>query len=182
VANNNYPQITSVTSESLQAQIRTLLPSQEGFGTDLMAQNVIVPIIDLTSAAEGSTTPQNLQTALAFGSQTAFEVNNGSVVVANTPGFYRVVGILTSLSYASAPDGGFEMSDGLSTKKVWGYYLNQSNSNTSITSVSFDLTFFLASGQSLSAVCATPTGIRGSSRQIADVNGTLINPSGFTPQ
>ena len=182
MANNNYPQITSVTSEALQAQIRALLPSQEGFGTDLMAQNVIVPIIDLTSAAEGSTVPQNLQTAIAFGSQTAFEINNGTVVVANTTGFYRIVGVLTSLSYSSAPDGGFELSDGLSSKKVWGYYLNQANSNTSITSVSFDLTFFLAAGQSLSAVCGTPTGIRGSSRQIADVNGVLVNPSGFNPQ
>ena len=66
MVNNNYPQITSVTSESLQAQIRALLPSQEGFGTDLMAQNVIVPVIDLTAAAEGSTVPQYLQNSVKF--------------------------------------------------------------------------------------------------------------------
>jgi hypothetical protein len=29
------PEIISVTSEQLQAQIRTLLPSQQGFGDDL---------------------------------------------------------------------------------------------------------------------------------------------------
>ena len=98
MANNNFPQITSVTSEALQAQLRNLLPSQEGFGTDLMAQNVIVPIIDLTRAAEGSSVPQNLQTSLAFGSQTAFSANNSTVVIANTAGFYRVNGIMTCVA------------------------------------------------------------------------------------
>ena len=78
MANNNYPQVISVTSESLQSQIRNLLPSQEGFGTDLMAQNVIVPVIDLTSAAEGSSVPEFLQRAQAFGSQTAHSVANAN--------------------------------------------------------------------------------------------------------
>jgi hypothetical protein len=38
-------QIKSVVSESLQATIRRLLPSQSGFTEDLQAQNVIVPVI-----------------------------------------------------------------------------------------------------------------------------------------
>ena len=47
-------EITSVTSEALQRKVRELLPSQRGFGEDLQAQNVIVPIVDLTRSAEGS--------------------------------------------------------------------------------------------------------------------------------
>ena len=46
--------ISSVTSEALQLKLRQLLPSQQGFGTDLTASNTIVPVIDLTAAAEGS--------------------------------------------------------------------------------------------------------------------------------
>ena len=86
-------QITSVTSESLQAKIRELLPSQQGFGKDLQAQNVIVPIVDLTAAAEGSDVPLYQQQAIAFGSQTAFDVSNTTTVIANTAGFYRIFNV-----------------------------------------------------------------------------------------
>ena len=59
-------QITQITSEALQATIRRLLPSQQGFGEDLQASNVITPIIDLTPTAEGSSLSENLSTALAW--------------------------------------------------------------------------------------------------------------------
>jgi len=61
------PQIIRLTSEALQASIRRLLPSQQGFGLDLEATNVITPIIDLTPTAEGSELRQDLQSALAYG-------------------------------------------------------------------------------------------------------------------
>ena len=86
------PEIITVNSEALQTTIRDLLPSQNGFGSELQASNVITPIIDLTTSAGGSTLPRDLQTALAFGSQTTFDVTNGSSTIANSPGFYRVVG------------------------------------------------------------------------------------------
>ena len=70
------PEIITVNSEGLQTQIRDLLPSQNGFGSELQATNVIVPIIDLTAAAEGSGLPTDLARALAFGSQTAVAVSN----------------------------------------------------------------------------------------------------------
>ena len=70
------PQIITVNSEALQTQIRDLLPSQNGFGSELQATNVITPVIDLTAAAEGSGLTTDLARALAFGSQTAFSVQN----------------------------------------------------------------------------------------------------------
>ena len=50
-------QIINITSEALQATIRRLLPSQQGFGEDLQATNVVQPIIDLTPTAEGTVLP-----------------------------------------------------------------------------------------------------------------------------
>lgn len=184
MANNNYPQITSVTSESLQAQIRNLLPSQEGFGTDLMAQNVIVPIIDLTAAAEGSTVPQNLQTAIAFGSQTAFSANNSTAVIANTTGFWRIfAGFGLRNDSTTESSASLTMSDGLSSKTIWDITLRRQSSDINHAAQSLDFVVFLAAGESISAVSnSTAMYINGSSRQIADVNGTLVNPSGFTPQ
>lgn len=178
-------QITSVTSELLQAKIRELLPSQQGFGEDLQATNVITPVIDLTAAAEGSDTPTYLQTALAFGSQTAFNAVNATVVVANSPGFFRIFGSSTTRNNATDGVNSFTMTDGLSVKTVWSHTIDAAPTTTQLsnTSLNFDFTVFLATGESISAVSNKIEGhIIGSSRQVANVNGTLTNPSGFTPQ
>ena len=177
----NIPQIVSVTSESLQAKIRSLLPSQQGFGADLQASNVIFPVVDLTAAAEGSTTGQNLQTALAFGSQTAFSANNSTAVIANTPGFYRIVGA-ASVKPSTTQSASLSMSDGLSTKAVWKM-TGGSSSGVYGFALNIDFTVFLTAGDSVSAISSGANAfIEGSVRQIADVNGNLVNPVGFTPQ
>lgn len=176
-------QITSVTSESLQAKIRQLLPSQQGFGEDLQASNVILPVIDLTETASGSSSPLYQQQALAFGSQTAFSIENTTTVIANTPGFYRVVGA-ASMRAEGTPNttANLQMSDGLTVKIVWNLAIANASS-TVLSAVPFDLVFFLASGISLSGSTDSDRGlIAGSVRQVADVNGTIVNPSGFTPQ
>jgi hypothetical protein len=183
VANNNYPQITSVTSEALQAQIRALLPSQEGFGTDLMAQNVIVPIIDLTSAAEGSTVPEFLQTSINFGNATAFDVTNTTTTIINNTGFYRVFGTWTcSNTFGGGGSVNFSMTDGLATKVIYKNE-NQSGSADQRYSGTFDFNVFCATGISVTAFTSSAACfIQGSTRPIADINGVLINPVGFTPQ
>ena len=184
MANNNYPQITSVTSEALQSQIRTLLPSQEGFGTDLMAQNVIVPIIDLTSAAEGSTVGQNLQTAQAFGSQTAFTANNTTTTIANTAGFYLVQAIVSLYNGNAVNSVTIDISDGVTSKQLYKYtQLVSVNTDPTFQTIEVEFVAFLRSGDSLSTTSANNRGeINGSVRQIADINGVLVNPSGFNPQ
>jgi len=183
VASNNQPQITSVTSETLQQQIRNLLPSQEGFGFDLMAQNVIVPIVDLTSAAEGSTVPQNLQTAFAFGSQTPFDVSNTSTDIINNTGFYRVFGAINCRTLTSGTQiAKFDMSNGLSTKSLVIYTFAATNTESHDTEL-YDFVVFLKAGETFAAVSDSSTcSLQGSTRQIADVNGVLVNPSGFSPQ
>jgi len=158
------------------------LPSQEGFGTDLMAQNVIVPVIDLTAAAQGTSTPEILQTALAFGSQTAFSAAGSTAVIANTTGFWRIFGVSTQLNSSGvAVESRFDLTDGLSTKIVWAQS-SPANIN-GYTSQDFDFVVFLAAGESVSATTTASGSImKGSARQIADVNGNLVNPSGFSPQ
>ena len=177
------PEVITVTSESLQAKVRQLLPSQMGFGADLAAQNVIVPIIDLTASAEGSDVRVDLQTALAFGSQTAFSAENGADVIANTGGFYRVLGTSNLTKDGATPTlNSLTMTDGSTTKTVWAHKMN-SGSLEQIENEKFDLVFYLNAGDSVSAVSsAAGCFILGSSRQIADSNGTLVQPSGFIPQ
>ena len=174
--------ISTVTSEALQLKLRQLLPSQQGFGTDLSASDTIIPVIDLTRAAEGSDTSETLQSALAFGSQTAFNAFNTTTVIQNTAGFYRIVGAMNGGS-----DGGvagacsLTMTDGASVKTVYAIGFPASTAGYP-ASVSFDFTVFLRSGDSISAVATSNANIFGSVRQVADINGTLVQPVGFTPQ
>jgi len=173
------PEIITVNSEDLQSTIRDLLPSQDGFGSELQATNVITPVIDLTATAEGSVLRSDLQTALAFGSQTHFDATNATVTIANAPGFYRVVG---SAGVSNAPisnaAGELQMTDGVTTKTVWAARLTGTSTDQGAI-VSFDLVFWLDTGITLQANATSDTNIQGSSRQIADSTGAFVQPSGF---
>ena len=171
------PEIITVNSETLQTQIRDLLPSQNGFGSELQASNVITPIIDLTAAAEGSGLGTDLQTAIAFGSVTSFSAVGGSATIESNPGFYRIFGAYSAGSNAATVTGDINMTDGLSTKTIMGF---RREGNSGQTTGIFDFVVFLAAGESISATTSdTATSIEGCSRQIATGDGTLVNPSGF---
>jgi len=172
------PEIITVNSEELQTVIRDLLPSQNGFGSELQASNVITPIIDLTPAAEGSGLATDLARAIAFGSQTAFETAGVVNAIANSAGFYRVVGTYTQNDPSGAHAGGFDMTDGFANKQVWA--VTGVGKNANVVSVPFDLVFWLVPGVTLNVFSDSAQGyMSGSIRQIADSSGTTINPSGY---
>jgi len=175
-------QIIPIVSEALQATIRRLLPSQRGFGEDLQASNVVVPIVDLTPTAEGSILGTNLQTALAFGSQDAFLAKNTTETVANSPGFWRIFGCCSGLSPTGASTADFLLSNGLTNKLIWSMRFKPSTNDMSMA-VNFDFVVYLTSGDSLSAKSVeSNVQIAGSSRQIADVSGVVVNPAGFVSE
>ena len=175
--------ISTVTSEALQLKLRQLLPSQQGFGTDLSASDTIIPIIDLTAAAEGSDVPEYLQTAIAFGSQSTFAATNSTVVIANTVGFWRITGAMAIYTTNSAAICTIQGSDGSATKDYYSWVANASATAPVFTTQRYDFTVFLDTGESISAITNnTRAYLTGSARQVADKNGLLIQPSGFTPQ
>ena len=119
---------------------------------------------------------RSLQTAISYGSQTAFSATGGNQDIANTSGFYRVVG--TSVCNAAALNY-IGMTDSTTEIQVWAHF----GEAAGLTIASFDLVFFLGVGLRLRVDSGAATAnIRGSIRQIADANGTLIQPSGFSPQ
>ena len=176
-------EIREVVSEQLQATIRRLLPSQRGFTEDLQASNVITPIIDLTPTAEGSLLDTSLQQALAFGSQTAFNVINANTTIINTAGFYRIIGTLTHYDGNNSAQSMFiTMSDGLSTKNVWGFRSIGATGSTTFLNIPFDIIVFVDSAESVAINASQFCVAVGSTRQLADINGVLTDPSGFTSQ
>jgi hypothetical protein len=154
------PQITSITSEALQATIRRLLPSQVGFGDDLQATNLITPIIDLTPTAEGSEVRADLQTALAFASNTPFDLNNATSTVVSTTGFFRITGCATVEGSGSGDQAGsIAMTDGATTKILWQL---RTGPTALGYSEGFDLVFFVNAGESISIAAGGNVTVAGS--------------------
>jgi len=182
----NITEIVQVTSESLQRKIRQLLPSQQGFGVDLQASNVIVPIVDLTATAEGSSVPSYLSRAWDYTTGSAKIDGTTVTTVISNPGFWQVSAIYTAdisnLSVSTPVIANLSITDGTTPKTVWEAY--QSNSNNDQEGVVADtLVVFLRAGDSLTAYTVGTGKIMAVQyRQIADVNGNLVNPSGFNPQ
>ena len=176
-------QIIRITSEALQATIRRLLPSQQGFGEDLQASNVIQPIIDLTPTAEGSALSQDLQEAINYGSATFFTAANTTATIANTPGFYKIdaaVTIQTETTNTRAVS--FTIARGGTVEFIYNWRV-QGDGAGGPQYMAFPVSFrvFLDTGDTLRAVTDDADArIVGSSRQIADRYGNLSNPSGFT--
>jgi hypothetical protein len=173
-------QITPVTSEALQASVRRLLPSQVGFGEDLRATNLIQPIIDLTPTAEGSVLQTSLQQAVAFGNASAFSVFNSTTTIINTTGFFRITCGIMVQGQGTDQTCDLSMTDGATSKVVWSAFMTSAFDSFSNASLNLDLVVFVDSGESVSWTCGNHAIARGSVRQIADKQGNLVNPVGFT--
>ena len=176
-------QLINITSEALQATIRRLLPSQQGFGEDLQATNVVTPIIDLTPTAEGSILPRDLGNALAFGSQTSFSATNSTSTIINSTGFFRIFGVSSINGSGSGVRlNNIQATDGATSKNIWKHEIRNSGSYGT-QGILIDVIVFCAAGESITVTSNNSDNtIAGSTRQVADVNGNLVNPSGFTSE
>ena len=125
-----------VTSETLEEQFRRLFPSQGGaeLNNDLFAQGVIVPTVDLTSAAEGSVLPVYLQQAWDIGTtQTAVPNVAQTSNITTTPGFYRVsVQITAVITGSAADDITIRLTDGVTNTAVWKLDNSNIATNTNV--------------------------------------------------
>lgn len=176
-------QIINITSEALQATVRSLLPSQQGFGEDLQASNVIIPTIDLTPTAEGSILRQDLQQSLGFGSSYLNTAGN-TETIASTPGFYTLIGNVCYEDSTSNASAEINVDDGSTTQRIFKVdVLGGTVGNSDSRIAQFNFTVFLRAGDSVTqATSATSVVMNTVSRQIADVNGNLVNPLGFVSQ
>jgi len=168
-----------INNRQLQNKIDQLLPSQGGLGAgfDLSASTQIVPIVDLTESAEGSGLRVDLQSAISHDKATTFNISNTTTTVINTTGYWRIVGTSTIASTtATDRTTSIGLNDGATTKNIWAH-IQPSNANFTSTSNDVDLIVFLSAGDSLVlASNTTDAFIVGSVRQIADIEGNLVNP------
>ena len=167
-----------IKSQQIEDKINQLLPSQGGFqaGVDFSASTTVIPIVDLTETAEGSPLRQDLQTALGLSSVTAFSVVNTTSTLINTTGYFKVFGTYSSQQRNPGGSITFKLTDGISSKDI--YTITMKSISTDITYVgNYEFTVFLEAGESLTCTSSNTTDIaKGVTRQIADLQGNLIDP------
>lgn len=169
-----------IKSQTLEDKVNQLLPSQGGFqaGVDLSASSMIVPVVNLTEAAEGSLLREDLQLAMSLTSSTAFNVSNATTTLVNTTGYFRVFATMSVQADTSANrKSNFEVTDGATTKELIAVEVGTTSAAGIIKVLLVDFIVFLQAGDSLVAVSTdTNSFLIGNTRQVADVNGNLINP------
>ena len=160
-----------IKSQRLEDKVNQLLPSQGGFqaGIDLSASTQIVPIVDLTESAEGSLLRSDLQRAYGL-NVTTFDVSNGNSTILTTTGYFRIIGFIRGGS-TSDVFGKLQIADGFTTKDIIniGTRLDESV-------IPIDVTIFLSAGQSAVVIAETNCQFTGTARQIATIDGDLVNP------
>lgn len=168
-----------IKSQKLEDKVNQLLPSQGGFqaGVDLSASTTVIPIVDLTESAEGSNLREDLQRCFTLNNTNAFLTNSSTTTLINTTGFYRIIGT-SNIRGSSTVDriNQLQITDGTTTKAFWGHSLVGGGINNEYVSERYDYLFKLEAGHSLLVVAATNAFMHGAVRQIADLDGNLINP------
>jgi hypothetical protein len=168
--------------EAIEEDLNSNFPSQGQGNPPLYysLSEVVVPTYSINTVAEGSSLPQNLQTAWDFSTGHATVTNTATTVVTNT-GFWQV-----DLNYSAAVDtvareGRVYINDGLTDKIIWEINVQTSSSRTAVVAGENKFIVFLRSGDSLVARSLTSAlTIDIWYRQIAALNGELTNPLGFS--
>jgi hypothetical protein len=172
------PELAQVTSNNLEATVRNLLPSVSGFGSRLGAQNVIVPIIDLTPTAEGSVLPVQLQTAWDHATDFVYLGSATTETLTTTPGFWQV-DLNSIVNTATGGITNIQLTDGSTAATLWEIRTGLGSGGDLNSEQKFVVYVKLGTTlQVTSTTTAHATSIW--YRQIADSNGNLIDPDGYT--
>jgi hypothetical protein len=168
--------------EAIEENLNSNFPSQGQGNPPLYysLSEVVVPTYSINEVAEGSGLPENLQTAFDFSTNRAL-ANNATVTIANTPGFYKLlINLYFETLGAPAVVADILIDTGISNKVIYQFY--EATSTAGLQGIDSQyMTVFLRSGDTLTcSTNNTAASIVVTSRQIADSNGNLVNPLGFS--
>lgn len=169
--------------EAIEEDLNSNFPSQGQGNPPLYysLSEVVVPTYSINNVAEGTSLPENLQTAWDFSTGSVQKTSAGATTFISNPGFWQID--LTVSANTSTSDRGADisLSDGLTSKKIWDFGSEATGGTTAATS-SFESKFvvFVRSGDDVVVTGDANLYLAIWYRQIADINGNLINPLGFS--
>jgi len=161
--------------EAIEEDLNSNFPSQGQGNPPLYysLSEVVVPTYSINTVAEGSSLPENLQTALDFSVSEVNQIGSGTSTITSTPGFYRLIVLATS---ATGGEANIQLTDGLTVKNIVIFDWNQ----TSVLELQWEGVVFVNTGITLQVSGDANQSTFTTSRQIADLNGNLVNPLGFS--
>lgn len=166
----------TIKSQDIENKINTLLPSQGGFqaGVDFSASTMVVPIVDLTETAEGSILRQDLQSAMSF-DVTSTEVKNTTTTVISTTGFFRCMAQSGTINAGGGGAQEIIITDGVTDKVLVDFQVfPEADGGTQFV----DFLVCVGAGESIKVTSGgTSQPIRFVSRQVATIQGVLVNPT-----
>ena len=170
--------------EAIEEDLNSNFPSQGQGNPPLYysLSEVVVPTYSINQSAEGSSLPEILQTAWDF--STGFtSVENSTDTLISNPGFWKV-DLLASwrISSGGVNTGNVFIDDGVSQKTLWQLNGVTGINDEVVLSTEQSFICYLKSGESLKALSpASGRVINIWYRQIAEPNGTLVDPLGYSP-
>lgn len=176
----------TVKSERIEDKINQLLPSQGGFGAgvDISASTMVIPVVDVTETAEGSSLRQDLQTSYDIGTSYTAVTTATNTDLGLTAGFYRCnLTIYRSQFNMNSAFLGLrvkELSSGTYTNIIGHTTPSNNADNLGQGILNWDINVFVKAGFDLNIINPiTATSVSISTRQIATTTGDLTNPNGF---
>ena len=167
-----------IKSQQIEDKINQLLPSQGGFqaGVDFSASTMVIPIVDLTETAEGSSLRQDLQTSISHNTATVFNVNATTTTILTTTGYFSIRGAISGVTSTGGTEvAKLTLNDGATDKLIYGASFKLTNPVTTFIQ-DINLVIKLDAGDSFKIEASNDVNIIGYARQIADISGNLISP------
>ena len=171
--------------EAIEEDLNSNFPSQGQGNPPLYysLSEVVVPTYSINDVAEGTSLPETLQQAWDFSTGHNTESSAGSTNIITTPGFWLIQLNTDGTGFGSGSDrfATISMTDGVSTKNIIRQPIQPDNPNN-LASNNYFQTFvvFVRSGDTVTHSATAGVLTVASYRQIATVNGELVNPLGFS--
>ena len=169
--------------EAIEEDLNTNFPSQGQGNPPLFysLSEVVVPTYSINNVAEGSGLAQNLQTAWDFSTGSVANKTGTTATVISNTGFWKIQANLTNEITSAVHTAELDIFDGVTAKTIWSYNFSGGPGDDAEGITGWETIVFLRSGDSLRSVCsASQIRLVVTYRQIADVNGNLVNPLGFS--
>lgn len=170
---------TPFVSEDFQRAFRNQFPSQVNSGRDLHVSDVVVPVVDFTPTASGASLPNSLQFCRSKNTN-VFQVstNQSGATVTTSTGFLGI-DILQSGDGGDVDSGVY-----IDTSASLISQINLKMGSGNATTYGEQFVVYVPAGSSL--LCDLSIASSGVftvySTVLADVNGNLVQPSGYSPQ
>ena len=168
--------------EAIEEDLNSNFPSQGQGNPPLYysLSEVVVPTYSINQVTEGSGLPENLQTAWDFATGHTSTSNTTSTIITTT-GFWKVDLAVTLNQPAGASEAKVFLDSGITTKVIWEINTQGTGTSSQYGVNQDQFVVFLRSGDSLKASTSNAdVKLDTVYRQIADINGNLVNPLGFS--